>query len=472
MDCMDLPSIEADYVIVGCGAVGMAFADVLFTETAASIVIVDRHHGPGGHWNDAYPFVRLHQPSAYYGVNSRPLGGDSRDTDRLNAGMCERATSAELVCYYEQVMQRFLASGRVKYFPMSNYSGNCQHQHTFKSLLSGEQRRVVVRKKTVDTSYLNTAVPATHPPQYAVAPGVKCVPLNALPGVKQQPSGYVVVGSGKTGIDACLWLLDNGVAPDQICWIMPRDAWLQDRANVQPGEDFFARSYGSFATQLEAVVQATSVADLFTRLESTGQLLRLDDSVPPAMYHGALVSRAELEELRKIRNIVRLGRVQRIEKDRIVLAHGTLPSDPDRLYVDCSASAVERRPIVPVFEGHRITPQMVRTFQPTFSGAFIAHVEATVEDEGEKNQICAVIPMPDQPIQWLTMLVVNLANQYRWSKNPDLRNWIARSRLDGFTAMAHQVAATETDKLALLQRYAKSAGLATAKLQVLLSEAA
>ena len=25
----------------------------------------------GGHWNDAYDFVRLHQPAALYGVNSR-----------------------------------------------------------------------------------------------------------------------------------------------------------------------------------------------------------------------------------------------------------------------------------------------------------------------------------------------------------------------------------------------------------------
>ena len=32
-----------------------------------------RRAKPGGHWMDAYEFVRLHQPAAYYGVNSRPL---------------------------------------------------------------------------------------------------------------------------------------------------------------------------------------------------------------------------------------------------------------------------------------------------------------------------------------------------------------------------------------------------------------
>jgi cation diffusion facilitator CzcD-associated flavoprotein CzcO len=57
--------VDADYLIVGAGAAGMAFADTLLTETKATIAIIDRHHRPGGHWNDSYPFVRLHQPSAY-----------------------------------------------------------------------------------------------------------------------------------------------------------------------------------------------------------------------------------------------------------------------------------------------------------------------------------------------------------------------------------------------------------------------
>jgi hypothetical protein len=148
-------------------------------------------------------------------------------------------------------------------------------------------------------------------------------------------------------------------------------------------------------------------------------------------------------------------------------------SDPDRLYVDCSASAVERRPIVPIFDGNKITPQMVRTFQPTFSGALIAHVEATYGgsmSDAEMNELCSVIPMPDRPFHWLTMLAVNMANQRRWSKNAELRRWIANSRLDAFTAMANRVMPDETDKLALLQRYGKSAGLAAAKLQQLLAE--
>lgn len=463
--------VEADYLIVGSGAVGMAFADVLVTETQASMVIVDRHHAPGGHWNDAYSFVRLHQPSAYYGVNSRPLGSDAQDTSRLNLGMCDRATSSELLHYYEQLMRGFLASGRVQYFPMCDYVGDYLSDHTFRSRLGGAQRGVAVRRKIVDTTHLNTAVPSTHPPKYAVAPGVQCIPLNDLPRLKSQPSAYVVVGAGKTGIDACLWLLDNGVASQDICWIMPRDAWFIDRANVQPGDGFFIQSYGGFAAQVEAVAQATSIDDLFVRLEAAGQLLRLDPSIQPTMYHGAIVSRAELDELRTIRNIVRLGRVQRLEKDRIVLEHGSVPSDGEQLFVDCAASGVSQRPSIPVFDGNRITPQMVRSLQPTFSSAFISHVEASVEDEGAKNRICTPIPMADQPIHWLTMFAANISNQYQWSRNTELRDWIEKSRLDAFSGMARKAAPAETAKSALLQRYTRSAGAAVANIPVLLSKA-
>ena len=41
--------IETDYLIVGAGAMGMAFADTLVSESDARVVIVDRGHQPGGH---------------------------------------------------------------------------------------------------------------------------------------------------------------------------------------------------------------------------------------------------------------------------------------------------------------------------------------------------------------------------------------------------------------------------------------
>ena len=67
--------LRCDYLVVGAGAAGMAFVDTLLTEDpTCRVVLVDRRAKAGGHWVDSYPFVRLHQPSHYYGVNSLPLG--------------------------------------------------------------------------------------------------------------------------------------------------------------------------------------------------------------------------------------------------------------------------------------------------------------------------------------------------------------------------------------------------------------
>ena len=253
--------IEADYLIVGAGAAGMAFADSLLAETQATIVMADRHHRPGGHWNDAYSFVRLHQPAALYGVNSRPLGTGGKDEVGLNKGLYELASGQEVLSHFDLAMQqRFLASGRVRYFPMSDVSDD----GSVTSLISGE-RLTVTARKIVDATYSKMAVPSTHPPHYAVAPGIVCVPPNDLPRIANAHAAYVVIGAGKTGMDACIWLLQNGADPGSIRWIMPRDSWLMNRANYQPGEEFFARGLQSGADQVEALAEADSIDDVFAQ---------------------------------------------------------------------------------------------------------------------------------------------------------------------------------------------------------------
>ena len=39
----------------------------------------------------------------------------------------------------------------------------------------------------------------------------------------------MIVGGGKTGIDAVLHLLDHGLSPDKIVWIVPNDSWFINR---------------------------------------------------------------------------------------------------------------------------------------------------------------------------------------------------------------------------------------------------
>ena len=156
-----MKQIETDYLVIGSGTAGLAFADTLLDETDAHITIVDRHGKPGGHWNDAYSFVTLHQPSAFYGVNSMALGTGRKDTMGLNAGLYELASGPEVAGYFDRVMNhKLLPSGRVSYHSMCNYLGGQQ----FESMLSGERTQVQVPRKVVDATHHSPSVPSTHSP--------------------------------------------------------------------------------------------------------------------------------------------------------------------------------------------------------------------------------------------------------------------------------------------------------------------
>jgi len=314
-------------------------------------------------------------------------------------------------------------------------------------------------------------VPATHTPNFEIADGVEFAPLNRLPNLAEPRDGYVIVGGGKTGIDAVLWLLDNQIDPDHITWIMPRDAWWVDREKIQPDRDFFMKTIGNQAIQAEAVADAQSVDDLFARLEKGGSLIRLDQTVKPEMFHGATVSRDEVEQLRRIKNVVRRGRVSKIDRDAIHFDSGTIPTTTKTLHVDCSARAVPVTETYPVFQDNKIVVQTVRSYQPVFSAAFIAHIEANYDDEAIKNELCQVVPLPNHDTDWIIGTAAQMQNQFRWSKEPGLRDWLLSNRLDGFTALVMPNDDNTPEQNALLLRLKEAAPKAAENISKLIGEA-
>ena len=420
--------LSTDYLIVGSGANGMIFTDQLLSETDAHFVIVDRHHMPGGHWNDAYSFVRLHQPSAFYGAGSLQLGSNSIDEHGLNKGYYELATGAEIVSYFDKLMNgRFLPSGRVRYFPMCDYVGDGK----FVSRLSGEVQKITFRKRLVLANFLDTKVPSTHRPSFEVASGVKLTTPNLLPAWAPEYKRFVIVGGGKTAMDVGIWLLQMGVSAKNIGWIIPRDSWLQNRDSIQPGDAFFARTAGGMADQLEAAAEAISVEDLFARLEQKGQMLRIDRTVTPTVYRGATLSAREVEVLSTIKNVVRKGYVKRIERHKIILDEGKIDGSTDDLYVDCTARAFSRRRPVAIFDGDRITLQPVRAGRMSLSAAVIGHVEAGYSDDTIKNDLCTPVPTPDITADWPRDILADLRIAQRWAADKILRTWVANHRLSG-----------------------------------------
>ncbi len=121
---MAMPSSETDYLVVGAGAMGMAFTDALIDHADVHVTLVDRRHAASGHWQDAYPFVRLHQASLFYGVASTVLGSGTVQDRGPEAGLQERARQAEIQHYYDDILhRRFIGSGRVPFL------GGCEY-HT------------------------------------------------------------------------------------------------------------------------------------------------------------------------------------------------------------------------------------------------------------------------------------------------------------------------------------------------------
>jgi hypothetical protein len=422
--------IETDYLVIGAGASGMAFTDSLIADAEVDVVMVDRRHSPGGHWNDAYPFVRLHQPSATYGVNSRPLGTETIDASGPNAGFYERATGVEICDYFQRVLEeQLVGSDQVRFFGQCDYVGRDGGEHAFSSRLTGETTTVRVRQKVVDATYLETSVPATHTPAFSIGEGVKLIPVGELAHVTEPPSGFTVLGAGKTAMDACSFLLDNDVDPDKIRWVRPRDAWLMNRSSWQP-LDLVASTVESLSLVLLALAEAETLDVLFRRLEACGALLRLDPSVEPTMFRGAIVSQAEHQSLKQIERVVRQGRVRRIDTDRIALDEGEVPTDRGTIHVDCTAYGLRATPPRPIFEEGRVTPQSLMGGFTTFNAAMVGFIEAARDDDADKNRLCPPTAYPSRSIDWISVFEGGFRVITQMLQEPDLAAWLGTCRLN------------------------------------------
>lgn len=394
-------SLDTDYLVVGAGAMGMAFTDALIDHADVHVTLVDRRHSAGGHWSDAYPFVQLHQASLFYGVASTVLGSGAVQLSGPEAGLQERARQPEIRAYYDDVLhRRFLGSGRVTFMPASDYR-SAGPAHLVTSRVSGETVQVDVRRRVVDATYLSPTIPATTPPPFRVAEGAHVIAVNELATLSAAPSSYVIVGSGKTATDGIVWLLRNGVPPDRLVWIRPRD-WMLNRAVVQPDP---AVALGLAADTMAAAAAAGSLDDLFLRLEAAGVMLRIDQDVVPTMAKTPTLATWELELLRTVEHVVRLGHVQGVTGREIELGGGSIPLTPGSVVVHCAASGLQYPPMVPLWGADRIRLQTVRAGFPCFNAALAGYVEATRDDDRERNRLCPPNTLPDSLALWARMQV-------------------------------------------------------------------
>ena len=447
-------TLDVDYLVVGAGAMGMAFTDTLISYGDARVALVDRRHGVGGHWLDAYPFVRLHQASVFYGVPSTLLGGGRLQTQGPEKGLGERATAPEICAYYGRVLaERLLPSGQVEVMTSCDYDDG-----QVVSRVSGRHCDVPEGCRIVDARYLSPSIPALTPPPFEVEDGARVLPVNDVVRLEAAASQYVVVGSGKTATDACIWLLAQGVDPDAICWVRPRDPWMFNRAVVQPDPAVF---FGMVADTLAAGAAAASPEDLFLRLEELGIMLRVDRAVLPTMAKAPTLATWELEELRTIGNVVRQGHLRKVSRGRLSFDEGSVDIAPDAVVVHCAAAGLKYPPRVPIWGTDAIRLQPIRAGFPCFGAALAGYVEATRTDDAEKNRLCPPTPFPDTMPDWIAMNVLGMRAAASFSSEPDIKAWVDGVPLNP-ARVPPEKAGTDVD--AALARMQEHAGPGVAQL--------
>ena len=433
-----MESHETDYLIVGAGAVGLAFADTLLDEDPdCHITLVDKHAAPGGHWNDAYSFVTLHQPSATYGVNSMELCPDRVDTHGHNAGMYPLARHSEILAYYSRLMHdRLIPSGRVAYHPLTEYVGGEGQAHKARHILSGEETRFTVRRKLVDATWFQTSVPSTHKPAFDIVAGTRFAVPGDLPGLWKHagdlPSHYVVVGGGKTAMDTAVWLLEAGVSPDAIDWVRPRDSWMFNRKLLQPAKHAISDLVRFQIDLAECAASSETGDEMFAKLGERGTMLRIDPDVTPSMFHYAVISEGEVDLLRTITRVHRGMRVTALEPDALVFGDERVELPANTLFVDCTARAVDMSAgerVTPIFAGDRITLQTIQTPMIPYSAALAAFLETNFETDAERNALCPPAPLTDTTATYPYVVMANLMSTAILSGNAKTNAWNAKSRL-------------------------------------------
>ncbi|MBZ5734485.1 NAD(P)-binding protein [Nocardioides sp. TRM66260-LWL] len=414
--------IEADYLVVGAGASAMAFVDTLVDHRGATVVLVDRQDAPGGHWLQAYPFVQLHQAACFYGVASEVLGGGELQTEGPEAGLQVRSTAADITDYYARVLRRLEGTGRVRFLGGHEVIGGAAGEGgdlRVRRLEDDAELRVAPGARVVDARYVAPRIPSQVPPPFEVGAGARLVAVNDLPDAGPARR-HVVVGSGKTATDACVWLLRHGVDPDAITWVRPREPWMLDRARIQPVPEVYQ---GMFAEIVEGAASAATLDDLLRHLEDAGVMLRLDPTRRPTMAKAPTLGRWELELLRSITDVVRLGHVRRVEDGRLLCDDGTVEIGPDALVVHCAADGLRNPPLLPVWSPERITLQPVRAGFPCFGAALVGYVEATRDDDATRNALCHPVPFGDRLEDWADMNARGLRSAAAWGAETDIRAW-------------------------------------------------
>ena len=469
------PSKAVDYLVVGAGASGMSFVDSLLAHasTPVSVLLLDKREAPGGHWHDAYGWCRLHQPARNYGVESRKLEDETSHPEL-------RADRAEIISYYQTVLDGWVAKGHDVRFV-----GGASFDFGAGAYKSDGSSTAVDAKTIVDARYTENDLPLFVPPRFEFdSAKIDLIPPNVLPSRDAATASqrkYVVLGAGKTGQDTMLYLKEVlNVPPTSIRWVMPTAPWITARDPPTPLKQITCMEYLSAALDAHAAAGASNDAVKtseflqrgFETLEAKGKIYRIDEDATPTKFMDATLSSSEIETLRGMARdgdcIVKgNGRVASIGDDgMLTFADGAtmaLPwADEDgggvasTTYIHCTAGAFNfgssaTEPRLPVYANGAIRVQELFQFPGfCFNGCIIGYLEARKDlSLDQKNSLCELPPPPPSdappppklgatsgglgPLTHGHPLMVSLRNLRRWYGVDGMGEWLHGLRLFSLT---------------------------------------
>lgn len=206
------PASECDYdfAVVGAGIAGLnvLHAALDYLPQGARVLLVDQKDRPGGMWNTAYDYVRLHQPHPMFTVGNTPWGWDrppsylaSRDEVQahLSRALDQIAARCRLTCQYGTTASAVTeiaapqgALAEVRLHP------NGQPDRT--TLLRAGRAILAEGLNYLPAKPL--ALSSSHV--------VSIIPQDLRAALRDHPAApVVVVGGGKTGMDTVLAVLNE-----------------------------------------------------------------------------------------------------------------------------------------------------------------------------------------------------------------------------------------------------------------------
>jgi len=327
--------LECDYLIVGAGATTLAFLDTLVTELPdAKIILIDKKAAPGGHWVDSYGYVQLHQPSIVYGIASKQLEGNWLKCmlTQFMLPWNHRANKTVILTYFADFVKE--NQEQVDFYPDSVYDfeQSDEDTHFFSSMDGSVSYKVKVNVKLIDGSSNENIVPHNSPLQFPVDDEVRVMTPNQVydahqeNGNEMRQNKYVVLGAGKTGMDAVVYLQRTmKIDPVDIAWVISQDVWM---SSLNGGGS--PKSHSILLLKYDNDTQKAALEG-----EEQGSIVRLDQDIMPTVFKFPLVSNEELKLYRKVTTMIRRGRATAIRRRRSSNANATVPSkEDDRVVVE------------------------------------------------------------------------------------------------------------------------------------------